>query len=530
MATYKPTDFTLDRGDSDIPERGVVYLDANGVIHNINSRMEDVFGTKARDLIGRDYREVCERHLQARVRNGPDFVQRIGVVCSQSTETMEDVVILNDGESPTTLHRYSSPMLDANGDLVGRVEVFSDITVRRHFEQIIVDRTNELAMLNDQLQRAQETLVHAARLAALGEMSAGVAHHLNNVLGVILGNIQLAHRQELDPALREKLQACELAAMDGAKTVQRIRALAKSEKNSVFDRIEFNSVVREIVKLLMPKWHDEPRLAGVEIELDSDLAGALPVVGSATDLREVVANIILNAVQAMPSGGTISVRTHSDGRHAVLCVKDTGVGMSDETKSRIFDPFYTTRGSEGTGLGMSIADAVITKHGGDIRVESELGKGSEIIVRLPMAQALPSEPERIESLCPVRESAEVLVVDDEAVFGEMIGRMLAEGGHRPTVLTAASEAVDEFKKGCYDILVTDLSMPEIDGRELAKAAKQIDPDIRVVLLTGLGLAGDSHDVAESQIDLVLGKPVGYDELLECISQALAMRVSRKNAE
>jgi CheY-like chemotaxis protein len=231
----------------------------------------------------------------------------------------------------------------------------------------------------------------------------------------------------------------------------------------------------------------------------------------------------------MPEGGKIAVSTQLDGDFAVLTVSDTGIGMSEETKSRIFDPFYTTRGSEGTGLGMSIADAIISKHGGDIRVESEQGKGSDIIIRLPLADSAAVEPVEIDSPAPVQRSATILVVDDERMFGEVIGQMLVEGGHRATVVTTTSEALAVIEKGRYDILVTDLAMPEMSGCELARAAKGIDPDLAIILMTGFDSVEDRREIEKSGIDLVLNKPVQHDRLLEAMSEALGMRAAGRNA-
>lgn len=380
MKAENAPDFTLESSSARIPERGVIWLDAGGVIRHANGRMQELLGVEARELIGKDYVEACEQHLAPKAANGEAFVERVEAVSRNCPDTVEDVVpLVHDGQE-ITLHRYSSPMLDADGKLAGRVEVYSDITIRRRFEQEILDRTNELAVLNVELQRAQQKLVHAARLAALGEMSAGVAHHLNNVLGVILGNVQLAQRRELDPWVREKLETCELAATDGANKVQRIRALAKSEECLVVEPIDLNEIVREVLKLT------EPQLAG--IELVTELGEVPTIEGSATDLREVLANIVLNAAQAMPDGGSITIRTYQQRDSVVASVADTGAGMTDEVKFRIFDPFFTTRGSEGTGLGLSIADAIVSQHGGDISVVSELGKGTEISIRLPISEAV----------------------------------------------------------------------------------------------------------------------------------------------
>ncbi len=527
--TDNPPNLVLGSSDVRTPERGVVSLQDDGTIQHVNARMEALLGAPARELIGMCYSDACARFLQPRVEDGEDFVRRVRTACEHS-DTVEDVLAVQTDDGKITLHRYSSPMLDSRGSLVGRVEVYSDITVRRQFEQEIFERTNELALLNQELQRAQERLVHAAKLAALGELSAGVAHHLNNVLGVILGNIQLARRRDLDPWLREKLETCELAATDGANTVQRIRALARSEECLVVERIDLNAIVAEVVKLTEPKWRNESQLNGHRIELATDFGDLPHVQGNATDLREVAANVILNAVQAMPEGGRIAVTTRADGGFAVLSVADTGVGMSEETKARIFDPFYTTRGSEGTGLGMSIADAIVSKHGGDISVKSEQGKGSEIIIRLPFADSTTAEPVDARAVIPVQQSAAILVVDDEKMFGEVIGQMLVEGGHRATVVNTTSEALAVIQRGRYDILVTDLAMPSMSGCELARAAKTIDPDLAIVLMTGFDSVEDRREIEESGIDLVLGKPVQHDRLLEAMSEVLGMRAARRHAE
>lgn len=529
MTVNNPADFTLDNRDVQVPERGVISIDATCAILHVNARIEELVGVNASELIGMDYPEACARYLQPKMRQGEEFVERLRADC-RSAGTVEHVLVIDSEQERITLHRYSSPMLDSTGALIGRVEVYSDISVRRQFEQEILERTNELAMLNHELHQAQERLVHAAKLAALGEMSAGVAHHLNNVLGVILGNIQLARRRELDPWLHDKLETCELAATDGAATVKRIQALARHERPLPVGGIDLNEIVAEVVKLTKPKWRSEPRLSGHRISLTTSLAKLPLVQGSASDLREVVTNLILNAVQAMPEGGRIAVRTRADGDFAVLSVADNGIGMSKQTKERIFDPFYTTRGSEGTGLGMSIADAMVSKHGGDIRVESEEGKGSEIVIRLPLTDAAAFEPDIPDASVPVRQSACILVVDDEKMFGEVIGQMLVEGGHRATVVSTTSDALALIEKGRYDILVTDLAMPMMSGCELARAAKAVDPDMAVVLMTGFGSVEEGNEIGESGIDLMMGKPVEHDRLLEGISEVLGMRAARKHGD
>ncbi len=256
----------------------------------------------------------------------------------------------------------------------------------------------------------------------------------------------------------------------------------------------------------------------------------LPALGSSAQLREVLANIILNAVQAMPGGGTIGIRAERIGATAVISVADTGTGMSEETKRRIFDPFFTTRGREGTGLGLSIADAIISKHGGAIAVESEPGRGATMTVRLPLVQDATDVPDCAKPTGAVRRSAEVLVVDDDKMFGTVIGQMLEEEGHTAAVFSEGSDALKSLQGSHYDILITDLAMSGMRGTELAKAARLIDPDISVVLMTGFASAADSPEIAASGIDCVLDKPVDHDELMRAVARALDREQQRAEAE
>lgn len=354
--------------DVDSPQRGVVLLDNNLRITFANRRACEIFGGSVRDLIGQPL---------------PDAITRRS---AEEDEIIEEVLESWSGPQ-AVLHRYSTPIISSDGATAGRVEIYSDITARRELEEEILDSNKELARLNTQLAKAQDQLVQSERLRALGEMAAGVAHDINNVLGIILGNVQLA-RRKLGPgsAAARSIDAIELAAKDAAETVRRLREIGKPAATSRYEVVDLSEVAQDVVAAAVPAWKESADQDAADITVETDLKQGCTVLGNATELREALANILLNAAQAVDSSGAIQVRTSRDSEHAHLTVCDTGVGMSEETRKRVFDPFFTTRGAQGTGLGMSMVDAIAIRHGAKVVVDSEQGKGTTVTLRIPLHQ------------------------------------------------------------------------------------------------------------------------------------------------
>lgn len=348
------------------PERGVLLLDTDCRVKLANARAAEILRTPVSDILGKELPSGILRHPGA------------------EDEVIDDV-IENLSEDGRIFHRYSTPVFDADGCPAGRVEVLSDITARRELEKEILDRNAQLAQLNRQLEEAQEQLIASERLRALGEMAAGVAHDINNVIGVILGNAQLARRKvdEASP-VRESIEAIELAARDAAETVRRLREIGKPINTAAYAPVDLNHVVEDVLRAAMPAWCEQESARGQDISVETELAAGAVIMGNASELREALANVLLNAVQSMESGGAIRVSTAVDEGHVDLRVADTGIGMSEEVRSRVFDPFFTTRGAEGTGLGMSMVDAIAIRHRGKVIVESEEGKGTCVTMRFPL--------------------------------------------------------------------------------------------------------------------------------------------------
>jgi signal transduction histidine kinase len=250
----------------------------------------------------------------------------------------------------------------------------------------------EKTRAHDQLSTAQSRLIRSEKLRALGEMAAGVAHDFNNVLAAIMGRAQLLLSHIDEPGQRRQLQIIEQAATDGARTVRRIQEFTRKRRARPFEPVDLNQVVDEVVEVTRSRWKDEALARGVTYEVGVVPTPLPPVAADPSELREVLINLVLNALDAMPAGGRVTLRTAPAGDGVTCEVVDTGGGMTEEVRQRVFDPFFTTKAEKGTGLGLSVAYGIISRHGGDIEVRSAPGAGSTFIIRLPVARVTTEPP------------------------------------------------------------------------------------------------------------------------------------------
>ena len=498
--------------------RGIIVTDADHQIRFTDSRICDLLGIDPSDVMGKDVGELA-RALKDCFRNPDAFEQQCDWLRRNPHETAEDVMELVIPEH-RILHRYSTPLLDENRNPVGRIEVYSDITKRRQLEESNITLYKQVCSAYEELKATQDQLLQSEKLRAVGEIASGVAHDFNNTLGIILGNIQLLLRTLDDPKASQRLQAIEQAALDGAETVRRIQEFTRIQPDEPLSVVSLGALVTSVVDMLKPSWQDlmEARDRWIDVELD--LAEDAFAAGIAAEIREVLANVLLNAIQAMPEGGVISVSTGHSDTSAWVGIADTGVGMTEEVRKRAFDPFFSTRGVEGTGLGLSVAYGIVKRHNGRILIDSNPGEGTTVTVFLPIAREglekqvgeQPAEP----SVLPIR----ILVVDDEEMFAQVFVDMLSECGHAVCIANSGREAIEQFKARPFDLVFTDLGMPEMSGWQVARSIKDIEPDTPVVLLTGWGMEVDEERLAESEVDMVLSKPVKIEDLSAIVSQAL----------
>ncbi|RKY71218.1 MAG: hypothetical protein DRP97_02425 [Candidatus Latescibacterota bacterium] len=382
-------------------------------------------------------------------------------------------------------------------------------------EQKIQERT-------DALESTQEKLIQTERLRALGEMATGIAHDFNNILGGILGWVQLVRRAKEEDEIRKGLDIIERSALDGAETVRRIQQFTRTREDKSPGWVDVNGVIRDTCEVTRPKWKDQAQRTGATIRLTMDLNEVRPVRGSAPELREVLTNLILNAVDAMPAGGSLSIRTEMEPKknEVLISVSDTGIGMSRKIQRRVFDPFFTTKGAKGNGLGLSVVYGIVSRHGGDISVKSKPGVGTTFILRLPAPSGAREKKEAVASI-KATKTMRILVIDDEETIREATTGMLQSMGHCVSGASDGKEGIEQFRSGTFDIVITDLGMPGVSGWEVTEAVNKLRPETSVLLMTGWGVELDPEEVRKKSVDGILVKPFKIQELREKIESVIA---------
>lgn len=390
----------------------------------------------------------------------------------------------------------------------------------------------------DQLRRTQDELLRSERLRALGELSSGVAHDFNNLLAGILGHTQLLLFDQTDPVVIESLSVIERAARDGAATVRRLQDFTQTKHSLPEDIVDINHVIEESLAITRPRWRDAAQSHSIHIEVQRDLAATTPVIGDAPVLRELVTNLILNAIDAMPQGGTLQIRSFDSPDHpqpphdasslhtmlpvVVIQVQDTGVGMTPDIQQRIFDPFFTTKGHRGTGMGLAVAHSIAQRHNGSITVQSMLGQGSTFTVILPISHALvhhlnPTLPQIYHSLNAMR----ILVVEDEQTVQQVLATLLQRWGCQVTAVSSGMEALELFQANQFDVLCTDLGMPGMSGWDVIEQIGTIDPHIRKLLITGWGEQITLMEARQRGADQMLVKPFDAATLYQALTALVA---------
>jgi CheY-like chemotaxis protein len=248
-------------------------------------------------------------------------------------------------------------------------------------------------------------------------------------------------------------------------------------------------------------------------------------MGRPAELNEVITNLVLNAIDAMPKGGTLRIRTRlGDHRHAVMTVADTGMGMSDEVRKKVFDPFFTTKGEEGTGLGLSVSHSIVERHGGDLKVDSRPGEGTTFTITLPIG--MNPTGETAQSGEPgIERTGRILLVDNDPQVLTILGEMLKDAGHHVLPVPSGPEALRVFVPSGFDLVITNVGMPEMSGWDVAEQIRARDPNVPVIFITGWGL--QEEDQARCRrlgITALLFKPVPPSELHRKVQVVLAARV------
>ena len=373
-------------------------------------------------------------------------------------------------------------------------------------------------------QREQE--VHAQKMAALGELSFGVAHNVNNTLTGILGRAQLILRNSTDPTKVESgLELIIKSAEDGAHIIRRIQDFARQRPSREFETISVADLLKDACEMTRPRWESRSEFAPIRFALHADCQAF--VKGDPVELREVLVNMIYNAVDAMPSGGEVRVSTQETRERVVLCITDTGTGMTPETKQRLFDPFFTTKGKAGTGMGLAVSFGIIRRHEGSIEVDSEPGRGTTFRISLPnVTPAVTSDEPNVVTpgTTTSEDKTRVLVVDDETHVREVLIEALEAEGCE--VISAPSGEValalfDQYE-GRFDAVFTDIGMPEMSGWELVTEIRERSKTIPLAIVSGWADAISVQTRNAVNADWVIAKPFDINKICN-IAQEIAQR-------
>lgn len=402
----------------------------------------------------------------------------------------------------------------------------------------------DLQQAYEEVRQSQQAVMQQERLKALGQIASGVAHDINNAISPI--SLYAEALLEREPGLTDRgrryLTTIQRAIEDVAATVSRMREFYRQrEPQLVLARIRLNELVKQAVELTRPRWSDIPQERGIVVTLNTDLAADLPdIMGAEGEIRDALTNLIFNAADAMPEGGTLTLRTRSAADEAVasgeaaaavqLEVIDTGIGMDEETRRRCLEPFYTTKGERGTGLGLSMVFGMIQRHSAELEIGSAEGMGTT--VRLVFSAA--GTADTPASLPGARQARalNLLIVDDDPLITESLNEILMGEGNRVTIAAGGQEGIDMFiaareRREPFDAVITDLGMPYIDGRRVAAAVKAASPDTPVILLTGWAQRLRADNEIPRDVDRVLNKPPRLRELRALLSE-LALNERLRN--
>lgn len=402
-------------------------------------------------------------------------------------------------------------------------------------EERVSQRTQELERALAELKNAQASQVQVERLRALGEMSNGIAVDFNNQLTVLIGYTDLlllnnAQMLSNRPMAVHYLKTINTAAHDSAAILGRLRDFHRSRTaGEIFLPVNLPKLVQETAAATQPRWKNQARADGRQIAISLDLEPVTGVVGNAAELREVVTALIFNAVDAMPLGGKVHLRTRRLDEHVLIEVTDNGIGMTEEVRRRCLEPFFTTKEGAGSGLGLSVAYGILQRHEGSLEIASKIGGGTTVTVRLPSTLASPADAAadgpggQERSGRPLR----VLLVEDDPLVREVVSEYLRRDNHEVSTAVTGPEGLAKFGEGSFDLVVTDLALDEMNGERLAVAIKEQAAGMPIILLSGFGQGSASNGELPPGIDAVLHKPLAPGDLWRAVAQVMMQAESRR---
>lgn len=477
----------------------IYAVDMEGCFKWCNSATLLALGLKREEFIGRYLPDLVYEPDRATI------AAKLGLALMGESQTYEMRFLSADGN--LRYARVDNSPLVVEGRTTGVLGIARDITEQKE---------------------ERERAARADKLRALGQLASGVAHDFNNSLAAILGRAQLIRRQTQDEAVVRNLEIIQTAAEDAAATVRRIQTFARKSPAKEFELLDVTGLLNDAIEITRTRWQNEARLRGLDYEVTLSAEREQFTFGSASELREVFVNLIVNAVDAMPKGGKLEINCAATDGRLRLQFADNGMGMPEDVRQKIFDPFFSTKGAHGTGLGLSVSYSIIERHEGSIRVSSEVDAGTVFTIDLPAAEA---KSESVEA--PVKRvevpSLSILVIDDEPTVRETLAEMLESMGHRVILANGGQAALQSLAATVCDLVFTDLAMPEMDGWETSREIRKRWPEMNVVLVTGYGTGTRPPIGEDGLVNGIIGKPFDFDQISQTIINVIANESALENA-
>ena len=410
--------------------------------------------------------------------------------------------------------RYRFPDTGRERDLAVTYVFVPPRTVMIHTEDITEAK---------QAEQQREAMAQSEKLRALGQMASGIAHDLNQSLMLVASYSDLARQALLESPpnlveLDDLLTTTTQAALDGGVTVKQLLLFTRAAPEHDVQLVDLSRLVQDAAQLTAPRWRDAAQAEGRPISLYIEADGLTTIQGSPAHLREVMTNLIFNAVDALPTGGTIRVRVVAEDGQGIIEVADSGIGMSAEVQARVFEPFFTTKGEGGTGLGLAMVFGIVEQHSGHIEVRSAPGDGTTFRITLPLVDAFAEAPSPPAPADEPPRPLRMLAVDDEPMMTRAVVRMLKPSGHMVSVAGSGEEALEKLTEQTFDVVLSDMGMGAgMNGWELAEVVKRRWPSVRFMLATGWGAAIDPGEARSKGVQAVLSKPYQLGDLLRALA-------------
>ena len=371
-------------------------------------------------------------------------------------------------------------------------------------------------------RRFMESLLKAEKRRTLFSIINGIAHYLNNALTPILGNAELMLNQQRGLGTPESAESQQMLeeiidrSLQATRLIWQLQELFSFPTGKEEKQVDINYLLKMIVEATKPWWKDELRRDGRTVDVILDLGDVQLLQGDTVALREALLQLLINAIEAIPSQGRVEIKTECSATETRIMFIDNGIGIPEEVQERIFQPFVTTKGPQRAGLGLSTVQAVVADHNGNVEVFTREGAGTTVIVTLPNLLSLP-EPTRMEpNLARDIEwkipQCNILVIEDEEPVRQLLTTVLEKEGQRVTAVASGTEGLEAFRKGNYPLVFTDWGMERMSGLQVAQKIKEISPTTRVVLVTGWGAQLDQRRACEWCVDYVLAKPFTIEQV------------------